>query len=297
VWDIVDDIIDSGMRYSLLTNGTLVTDKVPGLFEVGKRRTRLDVVQVSLDGSRAEIHDKSRGKGSFDRAVKGLRRLKSAGLPVTSRITLNRHNVDDLTDLCRLLLDDIGLESVGTNEAMPMGAGCFNRDTIALTAGQRLKAMRDLEALAVKYGGRITAMAGPLANRRMYRDMAHARATGEKPAGWEMGRLTACGCVFSSLAVRHDGTIVPCSMLSGMELGSINTDALEKIWKSHPALAALRERRTIPMNQVPGCENCPWAPYCSGGCPGLAFEMTGDVNRANPQDCYQRFLCGDDGQV
>ncbi len=294
LWDIVDGVIANGMRYSLLTNGTLITETVLGLFEKDKRRTRLDVIQVSIDGSRAEIHDKSRGKGSFDGAVKGLRLLKAAGLPVTSRMTLNRHNLDDLDDLCRLLIEDIGLNSVGTNDAVPMGAGCSTRDTVSLTGEQRSKAMKTLEALAEKYSGRITAMAGSLANQRMYRDMERARATGEKPAEWEMGYLTACGCVFSKLAVHHDGVIVPCSMLSDLELGRIDTDSLKEIWRSHPTLEALRERRKIPMGQVPGCEDCRWTPFCNGSCPGLAYEMTGDFNRANPQDCYKRFLSGDD---
>ena len=82
------------MRYSLLSNGTLVDgDVVARLLE---RRTRLDSIQISIDGSCAEIHDASRGRGSFDKALRGLRLLKQAGLPVTSRVTINRHNVGDL---------------------------------------------------------------------------------------------------------------------------------------------------------------------------------------------------------
>ena len=105
-----------------------------------------------------------------------------------------------------------------------------------------------------------------------------------------MGYLTSCGCVFNKLAVHHDGVITPCNMLPELELGRINLDALKAIWKSHPTLKALKERRQIPMSEVPGCEACEWAPYCNGGCPGIAYEMTGDLNRANPHDCYRLFL-------
>ena len=44
------------------------------------------------------------------------------------------------------------------------------------------------------------------------------------------------------------------------------------------------------MEEVAGCELCEWTPFCTGGCPGLAREMTGDFNRASPHDCYRRFL-------
>ena len=105
-----------------------------------------------------------------------------------------------------------------------------------------------------------------------------------------MGSLTACGGVFSKLAVHHDGKITPCHMLPQIELGRITTDSILNIWKNDLTLNALRERRKISMNQVPGCRNCEWSIYCNGGCPGLAHEMTGDFNRANPHDCYRRFL-------
>jgi SynChlorMet cassette radical SAM/SPASM protein ScmE len=150
--------------------------------------------------------------------------------------------------------------------------------------------MKTLSQLADRYHGRITASAGPLANRRTYKEMEHARATGEKSTRWQMGYLTACGCVFNKLAVHHDGVITPCNLLPELELGRINVESLKAIWKSHPTLKTLKERRQIPMSEVPGCEGCEWAPYCNGSCPGLAHEMTGDINRANPHDCYRRFL-------
>ena len=124
----------------------------------------------------------------------------------------------------------------------------------------------------------------------MYSEMEHARHTTEKTNRWGMGYLTACGCVFSRLDVLHDGSIVPCCMLPDLILGNITNDSLGEIWRTHPTLWALRQRREIPMQQVPGCQECEWASYCNGSCPGLAHQLTGDFNRANPQDCYRKFL-------
>ena len=290
LFELLDRIIDRRMSYSILTNGVLVDEKMIARLMEKKRRLRLNSIQVSIDGSCAEIHDRSRGKGCFEKAVRGLRLLKEAGFPVTSRVTVNRHNVDDLDNVARLLLEDVGLDSFGTNDAMPMGAGCDNQAGITLLPQQQLQAMETLVRLEKRYNGRVTATAGPLAKWKMYGEMEHARATGEKVARWQMGYLTACGCVFNKLAVHHDGIITPCNMLAGLELGRVNRDSVTTIWKTHPILKALKERRNIPMQEVPGCEECEWAPYCNGSCPGLAHTMTGDFNMANPHDCYKQFL-------
>jgi len=102
LWELIDHLIYNRMRYSILTNGTLITKKTLSFFEKGKRRQRLNSIQVSIDGSCPEIHDKSRGNGSFKRAIRGLRLLKEAGFPVTCRVTVNRFNVDDLENIACL---------------------------------------------------------------------------------------------------------------------------------------------------------------------------------------------------
>ncbi len=290
LFEIIDSIIANRMRYSILTNGSLITEKIIAKFKKGRRRARFSNIQVSLDGSRPEIHDKSRGQGAFEKAVRALRLLKEAGLPVTSRVTVNRHNVDDLENIAALLLDDINIAAFGTNDAIPIGKGCSNQDEIILQPEQKIKAMKTLADLAQRYNGRISATAGPLARWRTYHDMEHAMATGDKNKKWQMGLLSACGCVFSKLSINHDGIITPCNILSTLELGRINTDSIKTIWKTHNILKQMKERRTIPMTKVPGCEDCKWNPFCNGSCPGLAYEITGDLIQANPQDCYRNFI-------
>jgi SynChlorMet cassette radical SAM/SPASM protein ScmE len=288
LFELIDGVIANRMRYSLLSNGTLIRDKTLEQLAVGKRLQRLNSVQVSIDGSRAEIHDASRPK-SFSRAVRGLRLLKEAGIPVTVRVTITKHNLHDLENLAALLLEDIGLPSFSTNDAIPMGSGCQNEADVALGPREQFEAMRIMERLLERYPGRLGAQAGPQAKLQMYAEMEHARRTGEKTTRWGMGALAACGCTFSKLAILHDGTIVPCSMLTE-PLGNITTDSIYEIWHTHPVLTAMRGRRFIPMHDVLGCADCEWAPYCNGSCPALPYTRYGDFNRANPHDCYRRFL-------
>ena len=71
------------------------------------------------------------------------------------------------------------------------------------------------------------------------------------------GYLTGCGCYRQDLAVRADGVITPCTMLSHIELGRINRDDLGEIWRNHDALNALRQRHHIPLSGFSFCEGCP----------------------------------------
>jgi pyrroloquinoline quinone biosynthesis protein E len=285
-FELVDGIITNRMRYSILSNGTQIDEDVIREFQKGKRRQRLDSIQVSIDGPTVQVHDRHR-PDSFERALRGLKLLKANGFPVTARVTMHPDNIEDLGATARLLLEEVGLSSFSTNEAFPMGSGC--EGTASLSPVQEMEAMRVIGRLQERYPGRVKGEAGPLAKRLSYVEMEEARATGRKSDRWIMGSLTACGCVFSKIDILNDGAVVPCHVLHRLILGNILTDDLGEIWRTHPTMKALRERRAVPMSEVPGCETCEWAEFCNGSCPGLAHELTGDFNRANPDDCYRAF--------
>jgi len=282
---LLSAIVSNRMRYSLLSNGTLIDDDICAFIA---STMRCDYVQVSIDGSRTDIHDVCRGAGSWEEAVRGIRMLQRHSIPVTSRVTIHRHNVDDLEGIARLLLDELGLDSFGTNSAGYLGACRGNSGDVLLNASQRQQAMDALLLLEEKYPGRITANAGPLAEAHTWREMEGARANGAPPFS-NGGRLTACGCPASKIAVRADGAIVPCAMLAHMELGRINRDSLAEVWLRSPALNELRARQETPLRDFAFCADCEYIPYCTGNCPGLAYSLVGEVNHPSPDACLRKF--------
>jgi SynChlorMet cassette radical SAM/SPASM protein ScmE len=202
---------------------------------------------------------------------------------------VHRYNVHDLEATARLLLEELGLGSFGTNSAGYLGSCRVHADEVMLTTEERQVAMETLARLAKKYEGRIQASAGPLANARMWLAMEEARAAGAPPFA-RGGRLTACGCHGNKIAIRADGAIVPCNMLPHIELGRINHDSLAEVWQHHPALKDLRTRHTIPLTEFEFCAGCEYLPYCTGNCPALAYTLTGQVNHPSPDACLRRFL-------
>ena len=279
-------IVRNKMRFALLSNGTLIEDKIAA-FIAGTGRC--DYVQVSVDGSCAQTHDSCRGVGSFDRAICGIQTLQRHGVKQAVRVTIHRYNVHDLENIVHLLLEELGLQSFGINSAGYLGTCCINADDLLLNVQERQVAMATLLRLVEQYPGRIAASAGPLAEGHSWRRMEKARSQGA-PAFHNGGRLTGCGCPVSKIAVRADGTIVPCNMLAHVELGRVNHDSLTDIWRNSVELNELRNRHTIPLTEFAFCAACEYSPYCTGNCPGLAYTISGTVNHPSPDACLRRFL-------
>ena len=283
---LLEGIVRGRMRYSILSNGGFINHEMAAFMaETG----RCDQVQISVDGSRPETHDAGRGAGSFEGALRGIRILQAHAVPIGVRVTLHRHNITDIEAITRLLLDDLGLKSFSTNTAGYLGSCRKNAGEVLLSVQQRQRAMADLANMATKYDGRIMAMAGPLAEARLW-DRMEAAMTQRAPPFPEGGYLTGCGGSNYKIAVRADGAIIPCTMLPHLETGRINRDSLAEGWWKSPVLKRMRARRTIPLERFEFCNGCAYLPYCTGSCAGLAYSLTGEVDHPSPNACLRRFL-------
>jgi SynChlorMet cassette radical SAM/SPASM protein ScmE len=284
--ELIEGIVRNRMRFNILSNGTLLTDDWASfLASTG----RCNSVQVSIDGSTSETHDSFCGDGVFDTAVRGIQSLKAHNLPVAVRVTIHRHNVTDLEEIARLLLEDLGIPAFTTNAASYMGLCREYADEVQLTVEERSLAMKTLLELSKKYEGRISAAAGPLAEARQWMRMERARREGiESPPA--CGHLSSCGGVYSKMAVRADGVMVPCNQLSHIELGRINHDGLEDVWQNHIEMARIRERSALPLADFEYCKGCDYIDHCRGNCPALAYNLVGDENHPSPDACLRKFL-------
>ncbi|MCP4680785.1 MAG: SynChlorMet cassette radical SAM/SPASM protein ScmE [Desulfobacterales bacterium] len=284
--ELIDGIVRNRMRYNILSNGTLIADPMA---EFLASTGRCDGVQVSIDGPIPAVHDSFRGEGNFRKAMAGIRFLRTHKVNVDVRVTIHRKNVYKLEEIARLLLEDLGLPGFSTNSASYMGRCRHNSEQVQLTVEERSFAMETLLKLSKKYNGRISASAGPLAECETWLEMEQARqGKGESISGG--GYLSGCGGPMSCLAVRADGVMIPCGQLSHSDLGRINTDELKDVWQNHPALKRLRERCRISLSAFDFCKGCDYLDFCTGNCPALAYNISGDENHPSPDACLRRFL-------
>lgn len=94
--NIISQLRLQGSFVKIITNGTLLTaERAEDLVSSG-----INQVEVSFDGLTAASHDRSRGRGTFDGAIKAVRNAQAAGAPrVAAVLTLHRDNLAELPEL------------------------------------------------------------------------------------------------------------------------------------------------------------------------------------------------------
>ncbi len=282
--EIICGIVENKMRYSILSNGTLLTEEMAKFISQTKR---CNFIQISLDGASPDPHEQMRGKGTFLKALRAIGLLKEYRIPVTVRVTVHKKNIHDLENIARLILVDLGLPRFGINSADYRGLCQLNAPEVRLNIQERSLAMAVLFKLDILYPNRIKATAGPLSAVRAW--LAMRKAFLEKKEG-RGGYLSACRAPRDKLSVRADGMLVPCGLLSEIELGRINEVSLKKVWQGHPELKKLRQRASIPLSSFTYCKDCVYLKYCTGGCPAITFAFLEDYNQPLPEGCLRHFL-------
>lgn len=248
---------------AVTTNGTALTER-----SARPLADLVDRINVSIDGATADIHDRIRGRGAFDRTLQGLRALAAAGFPM-QRVSLNptvtRLNHRDLEEV----LDIAGAfgADVAFGFFMPTGRGLCNRDR--LTVGSR--AMADLcERAASRRKDQLGV--GPGEDREM-----------------TFPRVRTDCAIDSIVAIQADGSVFPCPNLNQPAhlLGNVLTADDEGL-AALLAAGSLRKQafcdRTV--DRVPGCRSCEARYFCGGGCMANAYMTTGDLYGRDP---YCRF--------
>lgn len=143
----------SKVPIALSTNGTLIDLNVAERL----RDYGFSYVGVSLDGGR-EVHDKFRGvDGAFDRAVEGLKNLKSVGVMSGVRFTLTKFNfeeVKNVLDVC----EELEIERFCLYHLVPSGRADFSMD---VSNRERRRVMEYLFDRAFDFDGEILTVDNP----------------------------------------------------------------------------------------------------------------------------------------
>jgi MoaA/NifB/PqqE/SkfB family radical SAM enzyme len=129
--DIYDILAYSSARIptTVLTNATLLHHR--RLDKLDAIRNANLVMQVSLDGARAEHHDAYRGRGTWARTVDGIRMLQQRGYRVrigTTETPVNSAHLDEL----RAFLLDLGIPP-DDHFVRPLARRGFSKEGIELS--------------------------------------------------------------------------------------------------------------------------------------------------------------------
>ena len=247
--------VRAGLRVTVFTNGTLVTDRIAELFA----EFHPACVEISLYGMTRETYERvTRVPGSFDRCLRGIRKLHEAGVPLklkTMVLSWNAHEVAAMRRFAEELGVDFRHDSL-LNPRVDCGA---NRNPELQVDPERAVAL-DLDdpGLRAAYGQsfRDAVAAGPSTSEEVY----------------------TCGAGQMGFTVDPYGKLQLCQ-LSRRASFDLRAESFARGW--HEFLPAARSRR---WQSDAVCRRCSLRPVC-GNCPGAAEMELGDAEARVAQFC------------
>ena len=254
------------------TNGTKITD------EFAEQAAKIGLeVQVSIDGHNAETNDPLRGKGTFEKAGRGIQILVRHGVYTIMCMICHSGNFEYLQDFYELA------DSVGVNEArfIPLkrvggGAKCnlkpVNMEEMMKKAVRIFNNRKDLRRLMGRDCFTITANTCRLSNKR-----------------------PSCGTGLQTLLLDSDGTIYPClnTNVKEFRVANIRDEGFNFVqtWKYSRVLSNVRKLTSIE-NTNNACSKCLVRYWCLGGCRGETYATRGTLNTkaSNCKDLHKSII-------
>jgi radical SAM protein with 4Fe4S-binding SPASM domain len=261
-----------GFKNTMATNATLIDETVARRL----RRYGVVIAAVSLDGFDAETHDYVRGQpGAFERALRGMRALREAGILLHVNITAMAYNMDQMEPLMALV-DELGTGILLMYQLVPVGRGRgIEKAALDLSANERLirfmaEAQRDTRAI-------MEPVAGP-----QYWPFLLERAGIRSGPLLRLAELVFHGCSAGRgfVYVKPNGDVWPCPFVE-VSCGNIRETSFTTIWKTSPIFEDLRNRERRLKGR---CSDCDYRRLC-GGCRGRSWALTGDYLAEDPS-CF-----------
>lgn len=155
-WDqIIAKLREYDIQIGMITNGTYIDEAA------AEKIARLKVkwVQISIDGSKAEIHDKARGlAGSWEKSIAAIKHLKKRGVRVHVSFvpsSVNYFDVGNVIELCASL----GLDYFVTDMLVLTGKAALNFSSVTLGEKEYKEFFSALDKAAKKFSDKMRIIA------------------------------------------------------------------------------------------------------------------------------------------
>jgi SynChlorMet cassette radical SAM/SPASM protein ScmE len=281
IFTLLDDLHARPLRIDgINTNGTLV-DRDAARRLGGYRK--LSSVQVGLDGASPKTHDKLRGPGVFEKAVRGIENLVNADIVTTIFCVVTRFNNHELKAIATLARD-LGVRAITMSMLLPQGNALHYASEMALSKAEWHETVEEAGRLSKEFPGLV---GGPLVDmHRMFLDFEKRLSD---LTTWEEPFLSGCKTGVTECTVMSDGRVLPCDRLQDVVAGNLNELDFAEIWHNSPVFKEFRGRFEVLLADLPHCRNCDYRPLCTGGCPAIPFYTEGTLLARDPYSCYRFF--------
>ena len=261
-WQLVDYATAHRVGVKFSTNGVRITPPVATKLAA----TDYVDVQISLDGSTAEVNDAIRGPGSFAMAIRALQNLSAAGFDDAKiSVVVTRHNVDQLDEFAALAAR-YGA-TLRITRLRPAGRGADVWDELHPSAEQQVRLYNWL----VAHGERV--LTGD--------SFFHLSALGQPGA---LAGLNMCGAGRVVCLIDPVGDVYACPFAIHDQFlaGNVLSDGgFDNVWKNSTLFRDLREPQSAGT-----CASCGHFDSCRGGCMAAKF-FTGLPLAGPDPECVQ----------
>jgi len=230
----------------ILTNGTLLEGET--VERLQKCNKELLKIQISLDGSRPEINDPLRGKGSFDLIVEGIKNIVEAGYFPTVTTVVTNSNIEDIQETTKLL----ALLGVKTHHLL----WAHRRGRITDNGNNTIPPIDKV----IEVTGKVKAVAGESGISVDNYDSYKFRANSNRGTRYDLGN--AC---YDSLCVYSNGDVYPSASFAGHEglkCGTVLDSPLREVWDNSNMSKAFRN---ATLQNKEKCRECHIKFICGGG--------------------------------
>jgi radical SAM protein with 4Fe4S-binding SPASM domain len=257
LFKIVEHAISLGLTANIITNGTLIKD-----ISIAKKFAELfNMVTVSLDGSTAELHDRTRGAGAFASTYRALKLLNSAGVVPQINHIVTSNNVEELerfaTFMKGLEIGDIRLMSHNN-----LGRGAEDEFEFGWKDHMRVQEISWMSSASDKLNPDVPKL------------FNSCSVQGN------------CGMGGNEIYVDSIGNVYPCKLVTDKThlAGNIRKQTLEEIF-DHPKLRSMRNSTVFGGEYHEDCQKCYIKSSCGGGCRATHMSETFDIKRNSRQHC------------
>lgn len=293
-FDLVELASKAGLKLTISTNGTLITEEKAALLKAAN----VAYVGISLDGI-GEIHDQFRGKeGAFDAAVRGFRNCHEVGQKTGLRLTLTRHNVENIAQILDFI-EEQEIQRVCFYHLVPAGRGAelqvLEPEAARGAIDTLIERVEDWHAKGIdREVLTVTQPAdGAYLLVRMERENHPNLEQARQLLGWNGGGANSSGRGIANIDTQ--GNVHPDQFWQDVTLGNVKRMPFSEIWEGGNALSApiLDEIRSIGTLSVDErrermhgrCADCQWFKVCGGGFRTRAAFSNGDLWGSDP-GCY-----------
>ena len=285
LFDLVAYGRELGLRFTLSTNGTLITREAAGRIQ----SAGFSYVGISLDGI-GETNDRFRGvAGAFGRTLQAFRNLKTAGQRVGLRMTLTRHNIADLPRIFEVIETE-RIDRACFYHLVPAGRG---RTIIAElpTAEESRRAIDQIFRKTRDWRDRgiekeILTVDNHVDGVYLYLKLLEEGSPRAQPVK-DLLKINGGARKSSGVGIAcvdFVGNVHPDQFWMNHTLGNIRESSFSRIWRDErePLLASLRRREEHLHGR---CAVCPYLELCGGSSRVRAEALTGDLWAPDPA-CY-----------